>query len=111
MNLNIINQLDALSRSNRLGLITGGVERGTIQERNRVDKQFSTNYYQRKVVPIIQVNLPGIVLANGLLAFKKWIYLLFTKLEKFIKANSSALILAIISALIVFLFEKLLSMF
>jgi hypothetical protein len=111
MNLNIINQLDGLSRSNRLGLITGGVEKGTIQERNRVDKQFSTSYHQRKLVPIIQVNGPGIVLANSFLALKKWIYLVFIKLEKFIKANSSALILAMISALIVSLFEKLLSIF
>jgi hypothetical protein len=111
MNLRIINQLDALSRSNGLGLITGGVEKGTIQERRRKDNQFPTSFPRMKAVPIIQVNGPKIVFVNSVLALKERVCLIWSKLKKIIGANSSKLISATIAALIVSLFEKFLSRF
>src|SRR5690606_21352532 len=111
MNLKIINQLDALSRSNRLGMITGAVEKGTIQERRRADDQFVASFPRRKAVPIIQVNGSKMVFVNSVLALKERVFLLWSKLRKIIDANSSKLISATIAALIVSLFKKLLSMF
>ena len=100
MNFNTINQLDALSRSNQLGIITRGVARGTSLERRRIEDTPNIANLGRVSLPIINVNGPGVVAKRKLLLLNKWTLKAFTKSVNFARENSKELILILITLLL-----------
>lgn len=100
MNFNSINTLNALSRSNQLGIITGGVARGTNQERMRIDKSSIIANPRNAPLPRIYVEGPGMVVKRRLSAFQKFTSRAWNRIVTFISVNDDKLILILIGLLL-----------